>query len=166
VSQVTARHGLPYIIAGQAQKELTHNEALVLLDALANPSAVDAGANTPPAAPQPGQCWIIGSAPGAEWAGKAHALACWTEGGWRFLLPRAGMRVWIEDQQIWAEGTGAGWRLGDVIGQKLKVGGVQVVGPRLAAVPVPAGGTVQDAEARTAIAALIDRLIGHGLIAS
>jgi hypothetical protein len=166
MSQATPRHSLPYIFAGQAQKELTHNEALILLDTLAGASAVSAGLNVPPPSPTPGQCWILGSAPVAEWTGQEHALACWTESGWRFLSSRTGMRVWVEDQQLWAERTAAGWIVGDVMGQRLILGENQVVGPQLAAVAAPAGGAVQDMEARATLSQVIARLVAHGLIAA
>jgi hypothetical protein len=166
MSQATPRHSLPYIFAGQAQKELTHNEALILLDALAGASAVSAGFNVPPTNPAPGQCWILGSSPAAEWTGQEHALACWTENGWRFLSSRTGMRVWVEDQQLWAERTAAGWVVGDVLGQRLVFDGNQVAGPRLAAVAAPTGGAVQDVEARATLSLVIARLVAHGLIAA
>jgi hypothetical protein len=57
------------------------------------------------------------------------------------------------------------WEKGHVRGAKLSVGGNQVVGARLAAVPDPAGGATIDAEARTAIASILARLRQHGLIA-
>lgn len=46
----------------------------------------------------------------------------------------------------------------------LRIGGSQVVGARGAAVADPAGGATIDAEARTAIAAILSRLEAHGLI--
>jgi hypothetical protein len=166
MSQATPRHSLPYIFAGQAQKELTHNEALILLDALAGASAVSASLNIPPTNPAPGQCWILGSAPAAEWTGQEHALACWTESGWRFLSSQTGMRVWVEDQQLWAERVAAGWVVGDVLGQRLILGGNQIAGPRLAAVAAPTGGAVQDVEARATLSLVIARLVAHGLISA
>ncbi len=48
---------------------------------------------------------------------------------------------------------------------EFRVSGTKVVGAQGAAVTDPTGGTVQDAEARTAIIAIIDRLQAHGLIA-
>ena len=51
------------------------------------------------------------------------------------------------------------------VASKLMVAGTQVVGARGAAVTDPTGGATVDAEARTAIVALIDRLQAHGLIA-
>ena len=45
------------------------------------------------------------------------------------------------------------------------VAGLPVVGARRAAIVAPAAGSVVDAEARTAIAAILAAMIGHGLIA-
>ncbi|HEV2568704.1 DUF2793 domain-containing protein [Sphingomonas sp.] len=162
----TARHPLPLLSAGQAQKELTHNEALTLIDAALHASAEAMGLNTPPAAPTAGQCWIAGAVPTGAWAGQPHALACWTEGGWRFLPAGQGMRVWLTADQIWAERTAGGWVAGDVRGERLVIGDVPVVGPRLGSVTPPSGGGTVDAEARAAISLIIARLAEHGLIAS
>lgn len=164
MSEATPRHNLPYIIPGQAQKEMTHNEALALLDALVGASVVSAGTDNLPGSPMPGQCWIVGSAPTAEWVGHDDELACWTEGGWRFLTPRTGTRVWVEDQHLWAERTGDGWIIGEVVGQRLVVGGDQVVGPRLSSIAMPTGGAIQDVEVRSALSDVIARLQAHGLI--
>ena len=62
--------------------------------------------------------------------------------------------------------AGGAWEKGHVRAAKLSVGGNQVVGARLAAVADPTGGATVDAEARTAIAAILARLRLHGLIAS
>ena len=162
--QTTPRCGLPYLVAGQAQKELTHNEALILIDALAGASAVSIGVNVPPVAASPGQCWIVGASPQGAWADHAEALACWTEGGWRFVTARQGMHVWVEDRQLWAIRDAAGWTVGEVVGERVVLSGKQIVGERLAAVPAPAGGTTQDTEARAAISTLIAKLVSHGLV--
>ena len=74
MAEATTRHGLPLLQAGQAQKEVTHNEALVLLDLLAHP-AVEGVLATPPAAPTPGQGWIIGAGATGAWSGQDGALA-------------------------------------------------------------------------------------------
>lgn len=161
----SARHHLPYLASGQAQKELTHNEALALIDAGLHPAAKGIGIETPPAAPESGECWILGMAPVGAWLGQAEALASWTGHGWRFLAPREGMRVWLTDQQIWAERRPGAWAVGDVRGTRLVIDGEPSVGPKAASVASPSGGTVVDIEARTAIDSLIARLVSHGLIA-
>jgi hypothetical protein len=63
----TERLGLPLLAAGQAQKELTHNEALSLLDVAVGRAAESAGLVTPPALPEPGQCWIVASGGTGHW---------------------------------------------------------------------------------------------------
>jgi hypothetical protein len=165
-TQSSARLSLPYLVAGQAQKEVTHNEALVLLDAGIGASAESVGLNAPPASPAIGQCWIVGPAPQAGWTGRAHSLAVWTEGGWRFLPAIEGMRVWLKDQQLWATRRTTAWIVGEEVTTRLLVGGVQVVGNRGAAIAGPAGGPTIDTEARAAIEAILARLRAHGLIDS
>lgn len=161
----TARHAFPFLSAGQAQKEVTHNEALSLLDAGLHAAAEAFGLNAPPTSPDIGQCWIIGSSPTGAWVGHAHALAAWTGGGWRFLPPIDGLCVWLRDQQLWAVHASGAWAVGDVRAQRLLVGGQQIVGARLPTVALPAGGSTIDAEARSAIETIIARLTVHGLIA-
>jgi Protein of unknown function (DUF2793) len=84
---VTDRLSLPLLVAGQAQKEVTHNEALTLIDFLAQPVVVAVAPVSVPAAPTLGQSWIVGAAPTGAWAGKAAHIASWTSGGWRFCAP-------------------------------------------------------------------------------
>lgn len=161
---VTPRLGLPFLAAGQAQKEVAHNEALALIDAALCPAVQAVGADRPPAAPGEGQAWIVGASPAGAWAGQAGALAMWTGGGWRFVPPFEGLAVWSLADRLWLVRDGGGWRRGELRGERVLVGGEQVVGPRLAAVSSPAGGAVIDAEARAAISVIIARLGAHGLI--
>lgn len=141
----TARFALPLLGIAQAQKEVTHNEALTLLDALVQPVVAAGPQDVPPLTPAIGQGWIVGEAPSGAWAGEAGALALWTAGGWRFIAPRDGMRT---------------VRLSD--GAVLRRAGGAWVEPD--ALPSPAGGVVVDAEARAAIDALILALVGQGLL--
>ncbi|MBB5711447.1 DUF2793 domain-containing protein [Sphingomonas xinjiangensis] len=161
----TPRLGLPMLAAGQAQKEMTHNEALLLLDALVSGMATAIGAESPPDRPEDGQCWIVGADPTGAWQGHANALAAWSAGGWRFLAPREGMRVWAGAETGFALFRDGDWRIGEVHG-KVFVEGVQVVGRRGLAVAEPAGGIVVDGQARAAIVAVLEALRTHGLIAS
>lgn len=160
----TARFALPLLFAGQAQKELYHNEALTLVDAIAHACVEAAGVEVPPADPEPGTGWIVGSSPEGDWAGAAGQLAVWTAGGWRFVIPRVGMCVWVRDQGVYAQFLGDSWRIGTLSAAILEVGGEQVVGARQAAIAAPDGGTVVDEAARTAIVALLGALQAHGLI--
>ncbi len=143
----TPRFALPLLGVAQAQKEVTHNEALTLLDALVH-AAVEAGPlATPPVGPVEGQCWIVGAAPTAAWTGQANAIAIRTGGGWRFAPPREGMRA---------------TRLTD--GAQLRFDGAAWAAP--ATIVAPSGGSIIDSEARSAISTLILHLAAQGLLIS
>lgn len=164
MTDTSARFGLPFILPGQAQKEAFHNEALAQVDAALH--VCIEGDPTPdlPTDPGVGQSWIVASGAGGAWAGKTDQLACWTGGGWRFTRPVPGMIVWNIDAGYWLYWTGTAWSDGGWPVSALKVGGQQVVGPRLETVPSPSGGTTIDLEARAALDAVIVALRTHGLI--
>lgn len=164
--QTSARLGLPLLAAGQAQKELSHNEALVLLDFVVQPSVEAVGLDTPPASPAPGACWIVGAAPAGAWSGQAHAIAGWTEGGWRFVAAQPGMRAWSRGDAADARFDGAQWNVGIVTGNRLVLGGATMLGAVQPAIAAPANGTGMDAEARRAIVAILAALQSLGLIAA
>lgn len=164
MGETTPRFALPLLEAGQAQKELFHNEALTLLEILAQPVAETIGADAPPPAPAPGKSWIVGAAPTGDWAGHAGAIACWSGGGWRFVAPVEGMCFWLLSAQLWTRRVAGAWITGGLPASALLVGGAQVVGPRQPAVATPAGGATIDGEARTAVTAILAALRTHGLI--
>ena len=163
---MTAAHrlALPFIMAGQAQKEITHNEAPTLLDMAVCASAESVGDNSPPSAPGVGQSWVIGTLPGGTWAGKANCLATWTENGWRFLQPFQALVVWVLGDSMFARWDGANWEMGIVTANAVQINGEQVIGTRQPSIARPSGGLAVDAEARAAIENILDALESHGLI--
>ena len=106
------------------------------------------------------------ASPTGAWAGHGLALAGYAAGGWRFVAPMDGLTALVKTSGQFATFNDGSWELGRLRGASLTVGGNQVVGSRLAAVADVTGGAVIDAEARAAIAAILDRLRQHGLIAS
>ena len=166
MGELTSRLKLPLLATGQAQKELTHNEALTLADMLVQPVVVALAPPTVPTAPDPGQCWIVGTGAAGAWAGHDGALACWTAAGWRFAGPVEGMTVWNLATGTVVRRVGSAWIAGQSNASQYRVDNVQVVGPRLAAISGPTGGTVIDAEARLTLAAILAGLRTHGLIAT
>jgi hypothetical protein len=166
MTESTARFALPLLQAGQAQKELYHNEALALIDIGLAPAVQSVALNTPPTTPALGACWVVGASPTGAWSGLANAIAGWTGGGWRFVMPSAGMTVWSMTDQVFARFTGSTWVVGDMVAARVAIGGNQVVGARRGAIESPTGGSVVDSTARTAIAAILAALRGHGLIDS
>jgi hypothetical protein len=161
--ETTARHALPLLIPGQAQKELFHNEALTIADMAMNPCVEQAPRADPPADASPGQCWIVGREPSGAWSGQADNIVMHTASGWRFLSPLPGYIVWNKESGLWLHWTGEAWSDCFPVAA-LRIGGDQVVGGRQPGIALPAGGASIDGEARTAIAAIVAALMSHGLI--
>lgn len=90
----TARLALPFIVAGQALKHITHNEALGRLDALVQPVVEAATLAVPPASPLAGEAWLVPAGAGGAWAGHGREIAAWQDGAWRFFDPAPGWQVY------------------------------------------------------------------------
>ncbi len=99
---------LPYIMPSQAQKHVTHNEALRMLDALVQP-AVEGIATEPPGDPQAGMRVIVGEGATGAFAGREGRVAQWSDGGWMFHAPRAGWMVYDLSAEAIAVFDGGGW---------------------------------------------------------
>ncbi len=104
----TSRLGLPYIVTSQAQKEVTHNASLDILDALLQAAMVSVSVNTPPGSPVAGDCYIVGTSPTGAWASHAKALAYYTT-GWNFIAPWEGLTVWAKDANALYTYDGTNW---------------------------------------------------------
>ena len=137
----TKRHSLPNLYVGQSQKELTHNEALARIDALLHP-VVEARLTVPPTGltdTSDGQCWLIGGSAEGQWSGRSGQIARWSGGSWRYMMPVAGMTIWL---------ISGNKRLIYITGAWIEASGINS----------PAGGTVIDVEARAALNAILDHL--------
>ncbi|WP_295814186.1 DUF2793 domain-containing protein [uncultured Nitratireductor sp.] len=106
----TANLKLPYIMPSQAQKHVTHNEAIRRLDGLVQLAARDRDLPAPPTAPDDGDCYIVGSAATGDWAGWDGQIAYFVDGAWERLAPVIGWRAWIVDEERLAVFDGAGWQ--------------------------------------------------------
>lgn len=108
MANTTNRVKLPYILQSQSQKEVTHNTALDLIDALLQAAAVSVGVDTPPVSPAAGDSYIVGTSPTGAWAGHAKELAYYTT-GWSFISPWEGLTVWASDVNLLYTFDGADW---------------------------------------------------------
>lgn len=106
----TPNLGLPFIEGSQAQKHVTHNEALRILDAAIQVAVQDITRTTPPASPAEGERHVVASAASGAWAGRAQAIATWQDGAWAFLVPKPGWCVWSVADDAMLVFDGAAWR--------------------------------------------------------
>lgn len=160
----TLRLALPLIAAGQTQKDVTHNEAVLALDRLVALVVVSRTLAAPPASPAPGSCYIVPVAGVAAWGQPAGSLMHWQgDAGWIAAAPRDGQTALAADEGAMLVHRGSWQANWPVAG--LNIGGRAVLAASPVTVSVPTGGANVDAQARSAIAEMIIALRQLGLLA-
>jgi hypothetical protein len=101
---------MAYIASSQAQKEVTHNDALNDLDFMAQASALDHTISTPPATPNTGDTYIIAASPTGAWTGYTNAVAGYYS-GWRIKTPLTGWMAWTRNDSRVLYYNGSAWAL-------------------------------------------------------
>lgn len=109
MSELSPSLSLPLIQPAQAQKHVTHNEAVELLDMIVQLTVQALDETVPPAAPQDGQTWGVGAGATAAWTGQDGALASFRGGGWLFVTPQDGWRAWSVADGAARVYSGGGW---------------------------------------------------------
>ncbi|WP_133486811.1 DUF2793 domain-containing protein [Aliiroseovarius marinus] len=84
---------LPLIQPSQAQKHVTHNEALRVLDVLVQLTVQSADGTAPPVSAAEGDRHIVASGATGDWAGQDHNIALLENGTWQFFVPLEGWRA-------------------------------------------------------------------------
>ncbi|MCW5726860.1 DUF2793 domain-containing protein [Parvibaculum sp.] len=108
-AETTELLSLPYIVPSQAQKHVTHNEAIRTLDALVQLAVKSRDLAAPPAEPAPGQRHIVAADATGAWTGKDGQVAAWLDGYWHFLAPNTGWLAWVEEEETLLVFANAGW---------------------------------------------------------
>jgi hypothetical protein len=119
----TARLRLPILAAAQAQKHVTHNEALTALDTLVQAAVLDKDLTAPPGSPAEGDCYIVAGAGGAAtgaWEGFEKRIARFQDGQWISFLPGAGSGegwlAYVMDEDALYRFDGTNWGLAGIEG--------------------------------------------------
>ena len=105
----TPRLQLPYIAPQQAQKQVTYNEAMRLLDLLVQPAVLSRSLGTPPAEPAEGDSYVVATGAGGAWSGHDQQFATWIDGGWSFRTATPGWLCFVVDASEIAVLTPGGW---------------------------------------------------------
>lgn len=101
---------LTYLAAGQAQKEVTHNDALNDLDCLAQICVISRVIATPPASPSDGDAYIVAASPTGAWSGQAGKIAIYFS-GWKFKTPKTGWLAFARNESKFVVYNGTSWAL-------------------------------------------------------
>ncbi|HEV7880218.1 DUF2793 domain-containing protein [Bradyrhizobium sp.] len=106
----TPNLGLPFIEGSQAQKHVTHNEALRILDAAIQVAVLDLTRTSPPPSPAEGERHVVAAGATGAWAGHGNAIATWQDGAWAFLVPKSGWCIWSAADDVMFVFDGTHWR--------------------------------------------------------
>ncbi|WP_336814282.1 DUF2793 domain-containing protein [Bosea sp. MMO-172] len=106
----TPRLSLPLLAAGQAQKHVTHNDALIRLDGLIHLTVDSRTQTAPPESPTELSAYIVPAGGTGAFSGRTDQVALFEDGGWTFLAPRAGWQAWVIDEAEHNLWTGTEWR--------------------------------------------------------
>ncbi|MDQ0506536.1 DUF2793 domain-containing protein [Xanthobacter agilis] len=108
-SDQSANLALPYLAAAQAQKHVTHNEAVRRLDAHVQLALESVTTAEPPAAPAEGARWFVPAGATGAFAGQDGKLAAYEAQAFDFLdLPRDAL-AYIRDAETFARFDGGAW---------------------------------------------------------
>lgn len=111
MTQNTPALSLPLIQPSQAQKHVTHNEALMRLDALVQPVALNRSDTNPPLDPVAGETYIVPDDATGLWSGQAQKLANYDGVSWNFLAAHPGWRIFVLSEMqtvVWDGNTWIG----------------------------------------------------------
>lgn len=106
---LSANLALPYIAAAQAQKHVTHNEAIRRLDAFVQLVLESVTAPAPPGAPEEGARWFVPTGATGAFAGREGSIAAHEAGAFDFLAPATGFLAFIRDEGRLALFDGGAW---------------------------------------------------------
>ncbi|HSQ98026.1 MAG TPA: DUF2793 domain-containing protein [Rickettsiales bacterium] len=104
----TTNLNLPLLVSNQSQKEVTHNEAITIIDNILQNGIIDKDLTTPPTSPNSNDLYIVGSSATDDWADEDGNLAFY-DNGWRFIEPREGATFWVNDEDCLYTYNGSEW---------------------------------------------------------
>lgn len=100
---------LPLILPAQAQKHVTHNEALVALDLIVQLAVINRTLTAPPPLPSIGDRHIVAAGATGAWVGQAGRIALYTQAGWQFTAPLPGWQAYVMAESQMAFYNGLTW---------------------------------------------------------
>ncbi len=109
--ETTPNLKMPYILPSQAQKHVTHNEALRYLDALLHLSVSSRNYASPPVTAQAGERYLVAAGATDLWQGQEGNLAAFMDGEWFFFMPQRGWMMHIADESALLIFDGNQWQM-------------------------------------------------------
>ena len=110
MTENSSRLSLPYMQPSQAQKHVTHNQALRQLDILVQMAAISDSINSAPLSAEEGDCFLIPQGASGAWVGHSGSIALWQDGNWAFLTPQPGWRIFVLSSRVLRVFDGTDWQ--------------------------------------------------------
>ena len=110
MSDLSPLLALPMLQAAQAQKHVTHNEALMRLDVVVQLAVTDRALASPPVSPADGDRHIVAAGASGLWTGQDGKVALRLDEGWQFISPQTGWRAWVAAEEALATFDGSVWK--------------------------------------------------------
>lgn len=109
MSETSPILALPYILPAQAQKHVTHNEALLILDVAVQLAVLSRSETSAPASPALGDRYLVAATGTGDWAGQDNNIALWNGSIWTFHTPVLGWRAYVFQDSTTLLFDGTGW---------------------------------------------------------
>jgi hypothetical protein len=109
MTDTTPRVGAPLLAAAQAQKHVTHNEALYQFDAFLCARFIDRTHTAPPSSPADGDTYLVAASATGAWLGRDGNVAYCADGAWRFYPPFAGLSAYVIAENKLIVWSGSAW---------------------------------------------------------
>lgn len=111
----TSRLNLPLLLASQADKHVSYNEAILGLDACIHLTILSRTQTAPPSQVNEGDCFIVKAIATGEWQGLDGQLVVWRTSGWEVLHPRTGWLGWLKDENVSIRYVDEAWAVVPVV---------------------------------------------------
>jgi hypothetical protein len=108
MSQNLPNLSLPLMQASQAQKHVTHNEALNTLDTVAQLSVLSSSVSTPPIA-QDGDRYLVPAGGTGDWSDQEGTVSLFDGNAWLFFAPSVGWLAFDQSIGDYLYFNGIGW---------------------------------------------------------
>ncbi len=128
---------LPLLEGGQAQKHVTMNAALRVLDAAVQLNVLSASLSAPPGGAAEGDRYIVAAGPSGAWIGQAGAVAEFRGGAWIFIHAAEGWLAFDRNANRYLHWTGAGWGPGAGLMSESEEAKLAGIAQNAAAQPLP-----------------------------
>ncbi|MGU3574718.1 DUF2793 domain-containing protein [Brucellaceae bacterium C25G] len=102
---------LPYILPSQAQKHVTHNEALRMLDAIVQMAVIADDYTHPDPEAAEGDRYIVPVNAGGDWIDHINELAAFADGSWYYFKPEAGWLCYVKNKDGMLVFNGDSWQI-------------------------------------------------------